>query len=568
MVTRSDGAQPVAGEQRPGPGGAGAAPGDTAPGQAALVLEVRNVSKTFGATRALRNVDFSIEAGEVFAVLGQNGSGKSTLVKVLSGFHVPDPGAEIVVDGEPLPIPLPAGLARVRGMEFVYQDLGLVPGMTVLENLTIAGRSASRGHRNLRPIAWRRERQEAREVLARYGLNLDPATRVFELPLMDRALLAIARAAEEMANFRARTGRNRSLLVLDEPTVFLSGNELNFLFDLVRIVTANGASVMFISHDLEAVRAIADRFVVLRDGEVTGSGRVADVTEDDMIDMIVGSARERFQKSAAHSAEAAAGSGAPARRVREQELLTVEGLSGGSIKDLSFQVHEGEIMGLAGVTGSGTDDAPYLLFGGAAADGGIAASGTITITGRRYDARELTSAEAIRAGLALVPANRPRDGAVGSLSIADNIFMLVYGNYFSRGTVSRRAMLADARDRTELYDIRPPLPTVPLAQLSGGNQQKTVLAKWMEPQPRILLLHEPTQGVDVGARAEIRALVKDACTSRGMGVVWVGTDFAELAEMCDHVLVLANGRVVRDIRAGELTKTAIDEAVLRTTTRG
>jgi ribose transport system ATP-binding protein len=534
------------------------------------VLEVRNISKTFGATRALRHVEFSIDEGEVFAVLGQNGSGKSTLVKILSGFHEPDPGGEIAFDGEPLPIPLPAGMARERGMGFVYQDLGLVPGMTVLENLTIQARSASRGAGNFRPIAWRREQREARKVLERYGLRLDPSMRVFELPLIDRALLAIARAAEELEGFRARTGRRRSLLVLDEPTVFLSGTELTFLFDLIRIVAANGASVMFISHDLEAVRAIATRFVVLRDGAVAGTGRVADTTEDEMIDMIVGSARERFERSALHTAEAAAGAGQGAgsdHRIRDTELLAVEGLAGGTVRELSFRVNEGEIIGLAGVTGSGTQDAPYLLFGGSA-DGDVASAGTVRIGGKEYSARHLTSAQAMSAGLALVPANRPRDGAVGALSVAENIFMLVYGSYFSRGVMARRAMMAAAKDRTELYDIRPPEPSRPVSQLSGGNQQKTVLAKWMESRPRVLLLHEPTQGVDVGARTEIRALVKDACLDRGMGVVWVGTDFAELAEMCDQVLVLANGRVVKHIQGDELTKSAIDEAVLRTANRG
>jgi ribose transport system ATP-binding protein len=531
------------------------------------VLEVRDISKTFGATRALRHVEFSIDAGEVFAVLGQNGSGKSTLVKILSGFHEPDPGGEIFFDGEPLPLPVPAGMARERGMGFVYQDLGLVPGMTVLENLTIAARSASRGGGNLKPISWRREQRAARKVLERYGLSLDPAMRVWELPLIDRALLAIARAAEELENFRARTGRNRSLLVLDEPTVFLSGTELTFLFDLIKIVTANGASVMFISHDLEAVRAIATRFVVLRDGAVAGTGNVADTTEDEMIDMIVGSARERFERSALHTAEAAAGSSAPPdRRVRDKELLAVEGLAGGSVRDLTFRVNEGEIIGLAGVTGSGMEDAPYLLFGGSA-DGDVASAGTVRISGKEYSAKSLTSQQAIAAGLALVPANRPRDGAVAALSVADNIFMLVYGSYFSRGLMARRSMMTAAKDRTELYDIRPPEPSRPVSQLSGGNQQKTVLAKWMESRPRILLLHEPTQGVDVGARTEIRALVKDACLDRGMGVVWVGTDFAELAEMCDQVLVLANGRIVKHIQGDELTKSAIDEAVLRTANR-
>lgn len=538
-------------------------------GERAPVLAVRDVSKTFGATRALRHVEFSIEPGEVFAVLGQNGSGKSTLVKILSGFHVPDPGAEIFVDGAPLPIPMPPGRAREAGMEFVYQDLGLVPGMTVLENLTIQARSAARGGRVLRPIAWRQEKRETRAILARYGLDLDPSTRVAELPLIDRALLAIARAAEELQGSRARTGRDRSLLVLDEPTVFLTGTELDFLFNLIRIVTRTGASVMFISHDLEAVRTIASRFVILRDGQVAGTGRVADVTEDQMIDMIVGSARERFERSATRTIEAVAEAGVPsATRVRETELLAVEGLAGGTIKDLSFRVREGEIVGLAGVTGSGPEDVPYLLFGGDGTHGRLPAAGTVSIGGRRYSTRSLTSAAAIRGGLALVPADRARDGTVASLSVAENIFMLVYGRYFTNGMLGRRAMMADAGDRTETFDIRPPLPYAPVAQMSGGNQQKIVLAKWMEPRPKVMLLHEPTQGVDVGARVEIRALVKDACQERGMGVVWVTTDFEELAEMCDRVLVFADGRVVTELSGDRVTKPAIDEAVIRTSSRG
>ena len=538
-------------------------------GQRPKVLEVRNVSKTFGATRALRHVEFFIEPGEVFAVLGQNGSGKSTLVKILSGFHVPDPGAEIVVDGAPLPIPLPPGRAREAGMEFVYQDLGLVPGMTVLENLTIQSRSAAKGGAVLRPIAWRQEKRETRAILARYGLDLDPSTRVAELPLIDRALLAIARAAEELQAFRSRTGKDRSLLVLDEPTVFLTGTELDFLFNLIRIVTRTGASVMFISHDLEAVRTIASRFVILRDGQVAGTGRVADVTEDQMIDMIVGSARERFERSATRTIEAVTGTGVPpSTRVRETELLSVDGLAGGTIKDLSFRVLEGEIVGLAGVTGSGPEDVPYLLFGGDGTQGRLAAAGTIKVGGRKYNTRTLTSAGAIRAGLALVPADRARDGTVATLSVAENIFMLVYGRYFTNGKLGRRAMMTDAADRTETFDIRPPLPDAPVAQMSGGNQQKIVLAKWMEPRPKVMLLHEPTQGVDVGARVEIRTLVRDACQDRGMGVVWVTTDFEELAEMCDRVLVFADGRVVTELSGDQVTKSAIDEAVIRTSSRG
>jgi ribose transport system ATP-binding protein len=541
----------------------------TVPGGQGTVLEVRNVSKTFGATRALRQVEFSIEPGEVFAVLGQNGSGKSTLVKILSGFHVPDPGAEIVVNGAPLHIPVPPGMSREVGMEFVYQDLGLVPGMTVLENLTIQSRSATRARGLLQPIAWQRERRETRAILRRYGLDIDPSTRVAELPLIDRALLAIARAAEDLQDFRARTGKDRSLLVLDEPTVFLTGAELDFLFNLIRIVTRTGASVMFISHDLEAVRTIASRFVVLRDGAVAGMARVADVTEDQMIDMIVGSARERFERSAARTIEAVTGSGVPpASRVRETELLAVDHLAGGTVRELSFRVHEGEIIGLAGVTGSGPEDVPYLLFGGDGANGRLPTGGTVRIAGRQYSARGLTSADAIRAGLALVPADRARDAAVANLTVAENILMLVYGRYFSKGVLGRRAMMTDASDRTGTFDIRPPLPSAPLAQMSGGNQQKIVLAKWMEPKPRVLLLHEPTQGVDVGARVEIRTLVRDACHERGMGVMWVTTDFEELAEMCDRVLVLSSGQVVTELAGEQVTKPAIDEAVIRTSSRG
>lgn len=568
------------------------------------VLEVRNVSKTFGATQALRQVSFSVGPGEVFAVLGQNGSGKSTLVKVLSGFHQPDPGAQILVGGTPLPVPLPPGLSREVGMGFVYQDLGLVAGMTVLENLTIGSRSG-RLLGFAAPIGWQRERRQTRAILQRYGLSLDPDVRVAQLPMIDRALLAIARAAEDLQAFRARTGKDTSLLVLDEPTVFLSGGELDFLFELIGVVAAAGASVMFISHDLEAVRTVASRFIVLRDGLVAGSGQVAAVTEGQMIDMIVGSARERFEQSAAHSARSAiaaagatpgpasitpgpailkepgpailekaapadaapAAAAAAAGPAARGELLTVTDLAGGSVRGLSFQVREGEILGLAGVTGSGTDDVPYLLVGGDGAGGSRPAAGTVTVAGRRRRAHELSSARAISDGLALVPANRPRDGAAANLSVAENVLMLVYGRYFQAGTLSRRAMAADTRNRADTFDIRPPRPSARVGELSGGNQQKVVMAKWLEPEPKVLLLHEPTQGVDVGARVEIRALVKGACQGRGMGVVWITTDFAELAEMCDRVLVLADGRVVTELAGETVTKAAIDEAVIRTSGR-
>jgi ribose transport system ATP-binding protein len=525
------------------------------------VLELSNISKTFGATRALRSVDLTVDSGEVLALVGQNGCGKSTLVKILSGFHEPDPGGQLFVNGESVPLPLASGQYRDLGLSFVYQDLGLAAGMTVLENLTI-GRRMPAVAKAATPIFWRSEYHRVTDLFRSYNVELDPRAMVRDLPPVGRALLAIVRAAEELRDYRERTGRSSGVLVLDEPTVFLPSQDIEFLFGLVRRVVSMSASVVFISHDLDAIRQVADRLVVMRDGQVVHRGGIADVTDDDIVDLIVGSpapgsrAADGIGEARAERAAAASASEPPRAAADGKAMLRLSDLSGPATRSVSLDVGAGEIVGVAGLVGSGSDELPYLLFGDVRAT-----AGTISIGGHTFDAARASPQLLMAAGMALVPADRAKDGAVASLSVAENLFMLVLGRFSRGGLLRRQDMLAEARQRSDVFDIRPRAPGALLSTLSGGNQQKTVLAKWLEIKPKVLVLHEPTQGVDVGARRDLYHLVRDACRNQDMAVIWVTTDFAELAEMCDRVLVMQSGQVVGELDQAALSKEEINRAV-------
>ena len=325
-------------------------------------VELRNISKVFGSNRALDSVDLRIDSGEVVGLLGQNGSGKSTLVKIMSGVYDPEPGGRMLVGGAEVPLPLPLGQASEIGLSFVYQNLALAAGLTVLENLTLGQRITAGGWH---PINWLSEHRTARAVLERYQVQLDLDQKAGELAPVDQARLAIVRAAEDLRRYRARSGGSHSVLILDEPTVFLPEEEIDRLFDLIRTVVAEGAAVLFISHDLAAVRAITERVVVLRDGRVVAEEVTADIDEEALVDLIVGasaSARQaavdtsnvvalvederavELTREAMQSAGDAPGLG---------ESFTVEHLVDERLHDVSFEIGAGEILGVAGLIGSG-----------------------------------------------------------------------------------------------------------------------------------------------------------------------------------------------------------------------
>ncbi|MCU1500390.1 MAG: sugar transporter ATP-binding protein, partial [Acidimicrobiales bacterium] len=404
-------------------------------------LSLRNLSKSFGGTHALRGVDLDVLPGEVHGLLGENGSGKSTLIKVLAGFHEPD-GGELLVDGEPVRLPLATGQFRSLGMSFVHQDLGLVESLSVLENLRVAEIASSRSRFG---ISWRSERARARDTFERYGVLLDPSATVADLKPVERALLAIVRAIEEIRS----VGRGHGLLILDEPTVFLPKEGVERLFSLVRDAAAAGTSVLFVSHDLDEVREITDRVTVLRDGALVGTVVTADTTETQFVEMIIG--RSLAALGEVHHADL----------TEKQVGVSVEGLTGASVRDVSFEMHEGEVVGLTGLLGSGFEEVPHLLYGARQAR-----SGLLTIHGVPIDVTRLKPTGAIAAGLALIPADRKTDGSVGSLPVDENVALSVLDRYFNGIVLDRRRMRRETGKLMREFDVRPNDPSLPYGALS------------------------------------------------------------------------------------------------------
>jgi len=470
----------------------------------------------------------------VHGLLGENGSGKSTLIKILAGFHDPDEG-ELEIDGERVRLPLAPGEFRHLGLAFVHQQLGLVESLSVLENLRVADIASSRSR--LR-ISWRRERQSARETFARYGLRLDPTAKVSELKPVERALLAIVRAIEEIRS----VGRGHGVLVLDEPTVFLPKEGIDRLFSLVREAAAAGASILFVSHDLDEVREITDRVTVLRDGAVVGTVVTRATSEAAFVEMIIG---RRL---------AAIADVEHADRSAQRVTASVEGLTGATVSNVSFQMHEGEVVGLTGLIGSGFDEVPYLLFGARPA-----AAGRLAFGSSSCELATITPSGAIAAGMALIPADRPNDGSVGSLPVDENVALPVLDRHFNGLVLDRRAMRRTTAALMRDFDVRPADPTLPYGALSGGNQQKALLAKWFQTDPQLLLLDEPTQGVDVGARQQIYELIRNASRERGVNVLCASSDYEQLAALCDRVIVFGRGRIWRQLVGSGITKDRIIE---------
>jgi ribose transport system ATP-binding protein len=501
---------------------------------AAPRLELRKLSKSFGGTQALRRVDLSVLPGEVHGLLGENGSGKSTLVKILVGFHDPDEG-ELVIDGDSVRLPLAPGQFRDLGMSFVHQDLGLVESLSVLENLRVAELASSRSRLG---ISWRRERRRAWETFERYGVRIDPTVPVASLKPVERALLAIVRALEEI---RA-VGRGQGLLVLDEPTVFLPKEGVERLFALVRDAAAAGASILFVSHDLDEVREITDRVTVLRDGALVGTVRTGETSKATFVEMIIGR-----QLAALADVE-------HADLTKRRVAVSVEGLAGPSVRDVSFEIHDGEIVGLTGLLGSGFEEVPYLLYGARPT-----ASGRLVLRGETIDLERLTPTRAIASGLVLIPADRKTDGSVGSLPVVDNVALSVLDRYFNGVSLERRRMRRETGGLMREFDVRPNDPALPYGLLSGGNQQKALLAKWFQTEPRLLLLDEPTQGVDVGARQQIFGLLRRAVDEGGAHVLCASSDYEQLSLLCDRVIVFGRGRIWRQLVGRDVSKERIIE---------
>jgi ABC-type sugar transport system ATPase subunit len=493
------------------------------------LLDARHVSKTFPGLRALDDVSLTVAPGEIVAVVGQNGSGKSTLVKVLAGIHAPDPGAEILVRG-PTGAMLQGSEAREE-LHFIHQDLGLVPLLSTIENLDLGRRL---GRRDLRPAPIRDETRRATELIERFGASFDVRLPVAELTAAERTIVAIARALE-------RWTRPDHVLVLDEPTAALHGDEVNKLFEAVRRVAQREAGVIFISHRLDEVIQLADRVVALRDGRVVANARRGEFDHDELVRMIAG-----------HDVEAAAGAAGASGEV----VFTARAVAGSRMNGIDLDLRAGEVVGVTGLLGSGREQLAGTLFGALPRT-----RGEVRVEGVSLPPSDPRTA--IRRGVAYVPADRRRAGAVMSMSARENLTLprlKPLRRRFAR--LDRRDERREAHDWFRAVDLRPHQPERPLEQFSGGNQQKVVLAKWLRNEPRVLLLDDPTQGVDVGSKAAIYDLVARAA-SGGAAVLFSSSETKELAALCDRVLVLRDGRVASEVERASLTEARLITEALR-----
>jgi ribose transport system ATP-binding protein len=499
------------------------------------VLRVRELSKSFVGRTVLSKVALDVAPGEVVGLLGQNGSGKSTLIKVVSGYHAPDAGSSVEVNGVALDSSLGnSGLADLD-MAFVHQNLGLFDDSSVLDNL-MANRWVKRGGH----IRWRALRASGQALLDDFGLDVDLDAPVSALTQGDKAVLAIARAVGELAHLPS------GLLVLDEPTPYLARAEVQRLFAAMRSAAERGIGILFVSHRLDEVRDVTDRVVVLRDGSVVADRATADLSDDELVELIVGRAITDFYPTVPVSTG--------------ETVLAVHDLAARGDATLSFDIRRGEIVGMTGLLGSGFEVVPYALAGDRAGT-----AGTLVIDGEAVDIATLTPPAAISHGLALVPADRSRLGVAGTMSVGENI-SLPWVDRLTRGVrIDRAAERTAVSELLDRFDVRPRDADALMETLSGGNQQKTVLARWIAEQPRVLLLHEPTQGVDVGARQQIFAVIRDA-VEQGMSVLYCSLEYEDLAHMCDRVHVFRDGQIVAELMGSEISAERIADVSLRQAT--
>jgi len=491
---------------------------------APALLQVRGISKRFGGHQALRAVDLTLAAGEVHALLGENGAGKSTLMAVLSGSLRPDEG-EIVFLGRPVALG-DVRAAQALGISMVHQEPQLVPSLSVAENICL-GRLPSR----LGPARFVDRpalREHALRALHALGQEMDPGSPVQALGVAQRQLVAIARAL----HFGAR------LIILDEPTSSLSAAETESLLGILRALRDGGTAIAYISHRMEEVRAVADRVTVLRDGSVVAEGALADLPTDAII--LAMSGRELLAADAAAGPSSAAGSGP------EGALLEVRGLGRrGRLHDVSLRVNAGEIVGLAGLMGAGRSRVLRSIFGADPVDGG---SVLVRVGG---DVRPVAGVgAAIASGLGLVPEDRRGQGLVLMASVAENVGLVTPPAARRHGFLRRGLLRAAAARAVETLRIKTRGVDERVAALSGGNQQKVVLGRWLGPDTRVLLLDEPTRGVDVGAKAEIHRHLR-RLAAEGRALLVVSSEMPELLALCDRIYVMREGRI-----AGELPRAA------------
>ena len=483
----------------------------------APLLRFEAVSKRFGGTQAVDAVTLEVHGGEILALLGENGAGKSTLIKLLAGIYPADEG-EIWFDGRPQST-WRSSDRRHQPVAFIHQDLGLVEWMTVAENVGLG-----MGYpRRFGFIDWAAAATTARRVMARVGCDIDPERRVFSLTRAEKSLLAIGRALEVQAR----------LLVLDEPSASLPMSDVERLFGVLRGLRAQGMAMVYVSHRLDEVMAISDRAAVMRDGRLVAVKTTAETNESELVNLIVGKAL-----SAGVAKAVAPAASAP--------VLQLDGAASGNAGPLDLAVHRGEVLGLVGLRGAGHEAISKALFGREPLSAGQMRLHDRPVSFTRPE-------EAIRAGVAYVAGERLEENLAGSLSVLENLFPnpALHGESglaFDRRRREHTTALALIRR----FDVNPPAPLAEVQQLSGGNQQKVVLARWFHLDKPLVVLEEPTAGVDVGAKRQIYELLRERAAA-GTALVVVSTDFEEIATVCTRVLVFRNGLIAAELRGADIT---------------
>ena len=486
-------------------------------------LDLRSISKRFGGVRALSDINMDISAGEVHCLAGENGSGKSTLIKIISGVQRPEPGGTITIDGELVAHLTPAESIR-RGIQVIYQDLSLFPNLSVAENIAIEG------HHGLHLLNWKTTREIAREAMAHIGVSIDPDALISELPIAQRQLVAICRAIANEAR----------LVIMDEPTASLTRKEVDALMALTLELKRRNVAVVFVSHRLDEVLEIAERVTVLRNGEKCGTFEAKEMTSRRLVELMTGKSFDYRPLDTVPSV-------AP--------LLEVRNLSrAGEYSDVSFSVCKGEILGITGRLGSGRTELALSLFCITRPD-----AGEIIMDGKAL--RMTSNRDAIRNGIAYVSEDRLSLGLVMDQSVASNTVITVLRNLAGKfGFVDERRRDETVRNWISNLSVKVSDPANPVGSLSGGNQQRIVLAKWLATKPRLLILDSPTVGVDIGAKDGIYAIVR-RLAEEGMGVIMISDEIPEVYYHAHRVLVMRGGQISGDYRPSQMTEAALQDAV-------
>lgn len=511
--------------------------GAPAPGAAAAAgdvpaISVRGLSKTFPGVRALNDVSLDVLPGTVHALLGQNGCGKSTLIKVLAGYHRPDPGAEAWLKGEPFELGS-AAADVAHSLRFVHQDLGIINELDGVDNFSLSlGYTRTRFGR----VSQRRELERARALVERFGLDLDLTRPLSEASAVERTIIAIARAL-------AGWDRGEGVLVLDEPTASLPSIEVRRLFDVIEDVKASGTAVLYVSHRLDEIFEIADYVTVLRGGVVVDERAVAEVGPRELASLIAGQETgpdSRFL----HDHRARAG----------EPLLQVRGLTTPTLHGIDIDIDRGEVLGVAGLLGSGREDLPYAIAG---ARSNSEVSARWTIDGQTVDRLDVDSA--LEMGIALIPGDRARESVLREFTVLENISMAMLPRLRGRGRLDSRRERREALEWMRRLEVAEEHIDRPISTLSGGNQQKVVLARWLWSEPKVLAMSEPTAGVDIGARQALYESLRRQA-ERGLAVIVCSSDIADLVAVCSRILVLREGHVVHVLEREEISTGAIVSA--------